>query len=39
VVARLGVTATTAAHPMAEAPRAPADLAHGRFGGAAVLHV
>jgi alcohol dehydrogenase, propanol-preferring len=34
---RLGVTATTVPYPMAEAPRALADLAHGRFGGAAVL--
>jgi propanol-preferring alcohol dehydrogenase len=35
---RLGVRATTVAYPTAEAPRALADLAHGRFGGAAVLH-
>jgi propanol-preferring alcohol dehydrogenase len=35
---RLGVRATTTAYPMAEAPRALGDLAHGRFGGAAVLH-
>jgi propanol-preferring alcohol dehydrogenase len=35
---RLGVRATTVAYPMAEAPRALVDLAHGRFGGAAVLH-
>jgi alcohol dehydrogenase, propanol-preferring len=35
---RLGVRATTVPYPMAEAPRALADLAHGRFGGAAVLH-
>jgi alcohol dehydrogenase, propanol-preferring len=34
---RLGVRATTVAYPMAEAPRALSDLAHGRFGGAAVL--
>jgi propanol-preferring alcohol dehydrogenase len=34
---RLGVRATTVAYPMGEAPRALADLAHGRFGGAAVL--
>jgi alcohol dehydrogenase, propanol-preferring len=34
---RLGVRATTVAYPMAEAPQALADLAHGRFGGAAVL--
>jgi propanol-preferring alcohol dehydrogenase len=31
------VRATTVTYPMAEAPRALADLAHGRFGGAAVL--
>jgi propanol-preferring alcohol dehydrogenase len=37
LAARLGVRATTVAYPMAEAPRALADLAHGRFGGAAVL--
>jgi propanol-preferring alcohol dehydrogenase len=35
---RFGIRATTTAYPMAEAPRALADLAHGRFGGAAVLH-
>ena len=34
---RLGIRATTVAYPMAEAPRALADLAHGAFGGAAVL--
>ncbi len=34
---RLGVRATTVAYPMARAPQALADLAHGRFGGAAVL--
>jgi propanol-preferring alcohol dehydrogenase len=34
---RLGVRARTVAYPMAEAPRALEDLAHGRFGGAAVL--
>jgi propanol-preferring alcohol dehydrogenase len=34
---RLGVRATTVTYPMAEAPQALADLAHGRFGGAAVL--
>src|SRR4051794_36952088 len=38
VAERLRVRATTVAYPMAEAPRALADLAHGRFGGAAVLH-
>jgi alcohol dehydrogenase, propanol-preferring len=35
---RLGIRATTVPYPMAEAPTALADLAHGRFGGAAVLH-
>ncbi|SFL43285.1 zinc-dependent alcohol dehydrogenase family protein [Geodermatophilus ruber] len=34
---RLGVRATTVGYPMDEAPRALADLAHGRFAGAAVL--
>jgi propanol-preferring alcohol dehydrogenase len=37
LAARLQVRATTVAYPMAEAPAALADLAHGRFGGAAVL--
>jgi propanol-preferring alcohol dehydrogenase len=37
LAARLGVRATTVAYPMEEAPAALADLAHGRFGGAAVL--
>lgn len=35
---RLGVRATTVSYPMSEAPRALADLKHGRFSGAAVLH-
>jgi alcohol dehydrogenase, propanol-preferring len=35
---RLGVRARTVAYPMADAPAALADLAAGRFGGAAVLH-
>ncbi|QNK80249.1 zinc-dependent alcohol dehydrogenase family protein [Nakamurella sp. PAMC28650] len=35
---RFKIRATTSAYPMAEAPRALSDLAHGRFGGAAVLH-
>jgi propanol-preferring alcohol dehydrogenase len=35
---RLGVRATTVAYPVDDAPRALSDLAHGRFGGAAVLH-
>jgi propanol-preferring alcohol dehydrogenase len=37
LAARFGIKATTVAYPMAEAPRAMADLLHGRFGGAAVL--
>jgi len=36
--ARFGIKATTQAYPMAQAQTALADLAHGRFGGAAVLH-
>ena len=35
---RLGVRATTVSYPMSEAPQALADLKHGRFSGAAVLH-
>ncbi|MET3803026.1 propanol-preferring alcohol dehydrogenase [Nakamurella sp. UYEF19] len=35
---RFKIHATTTAYPMADAPRALSDLAHGRFGGAAVLH-
>jgi alcohol dehydrogenase, propanol-preferring len=35
---RFGIRATTHAYPMDDAPRALADLAHGRFSGAAVLH-
>jgi propanol-preferring alcohol dehydrogenase len=38
LAARLGIGARTVAYPMAEAPTGLADLAHGRFGGAAVLH-
>ena len=38
LAARFGITATTVAYPMADAPQAMADLLHGRFGGAAVLH-
>jgi propanol-preferring alcohol dehydrogenase len=38
LAARFGVRATTTPYPMAEADRALADLAHGRFSGAAVLH-
>ncbi len=34
---RFGIRATTTGYPMADAPRALADLAAGRFGGAAVL--
>jgi alcohol dehydrogenase, propanol-preferring len=35
---RLGVRAHTVGYPMDQAPVALADLAHGRFSGAAVLH-
>lgn len=35
---RFGLRATTVGYPMADAPRALTDLAHGRFSGAAVLH-
>jgi propanol-preferring alcohol dehydrogenase len=35
---RLGIRATTVGYPMAQAVTALSDLAHGRFGGAAVLH-
>ena len=35
---RFGIRPTTVAYPMADAPRALADLARGRFSGAAVLH-
>jgi propanol-preferring alcohol dehydrogenase len=38
LAARFGVRPTTTAYPMAVADRALADLAHGRFSGAAVLH-
>ena len=38
LAARFGIRATTHSYPMADAPRALADLAHGRFSGAAVLH-
>jgi propanol-preferring alcohol dehydrogenase len=38
LAARYAIAATTAAYPMADANRALADLKHGRFGGAAVLH-
>lgn len=38
LAARFGIRPTTTAYPMADAGRALADLAHGRFGGAAVLH-
>ena len=37
LAARLGVRPTTVPYPMSDAPRALADLAHGRFSGAAVL--
>lgn len=35
---RFHIVPTTVSYPMSQAPRAMADLAHGRFGGAAVLH-
>ncbi len=35
---RFAIRPTTVAYPMAKAPDALADLAHGRFSGAAVLH-
>jgi propanol-preferring alcohol dehydrogenase len=35
---RFGIRATTHPYPMSQAPAALADLAAGRFGGAAVLH-
>ncbi|MCV2487874.1 zinc-dependent alcohol dehydrogenase family protein [Geodermatophilus sp. YIM 151500] len=38
LAARLGVRARTVPYPMDEAPAALADLASGRFSGAAVLH-
>jgi alcohol dehydrogenase, propanol-preferring len=38
LAARFGIVPTTTPYPMAAADRALADLAHGRFGGAAVLH-
>lgn len=38
LAARFAVRATTAAYSMADAGQALADLVHGRFGGAAVLH-
>ncbi|MGX5654795.1 zinc-dependent alcohol dehydrogenase family protein [Geodermatophilus nigrescens] len=39
LAARLGVRATTTGYTLDDAPRALSDLAHGRFAGAAVLHV
>jgi propanol-preferring alcohol dehydrogenase len=39
LAARHGITATTIPYDFADADRALADLAHGRFSGAAVLHV
>ncbi len=38
LAARLGIRPTTVPYPMSSAPAALADLAHGRFSGAAVLH-
>ena len=37
LAARLGIRPTTVGYPMDQAPQALADLAHGRFSGAAVL--
>jgi len=38
LAARLDIKPTTVPYPMASAPEALLDLAHGRFSGAAVLH-
>ena len=38
LAARLGIRATTVGYPMRQAPQALADLAAGRYSGAAVLH-
>jgi alcohol dehydrogenase, propanol-preferring len=38
LAARFGLRPTTVAYPMSEAPTALADLKHGRYSGAAVLH-
>jgi propanol-preferring alcohol dehydrogenase len=38
LAAQFGIRATTHAYAMSDADRALADLAHGRFSGAAVLH-
>jgi len=38
LASRFGLRPTTVAYPMASAPQALADLEHGRFSGAAVLH-
>ena len=38
LAARLQIRPTTTGYPMDQAPQALADLAHGRFSGAAVLH-
>jgi propanol-preferring alcohol dehydrogenase len=38
LAARLNIRPTTVGYPMDSAPQALADLAHGRFSGAAVLH-
>jgi alcohol dehydrogenase, propanol-preferring len=38
LAARFGIRPTTVGYPMARAPEALSDLAHGRFSGAAVLH-
>ena len=39
LAARHGIRSTTVPYPFDQADRALADLAHGRFAGAAVLHV
>ncbi|MDQ1742067.1 MAG: alcohol dehydrogenase, propanol-preferring [Pseudonocardiales bacterium] len=38
LASRFGIRARTVGYPMAEAPTALADLKHGRYSGAAVLH-
>jgi propanol-preferring alcohol dehydrogenase len=38
LAARFAIKTTTVAYPMAQATAGLSDLAHGRFGGAAVLH-
>jgi len=38
LAARFGIRPTTVGYPMADAPAALADLKHGRYSGAAILH-